>query len=159
MEGLGMAKASQREMQTDLDEALMGFRVARKSAGRVKGLVGGGWLRAVRLAVDVRVDELAGRLGTIRSEIYRLEKAEKEARITVKSLRRAADALGCELIYALVPQDGTVKGLAEAELRRRNEAAERAREKKASEPGMVLLRRAILKKIRHELRLAGMRTR
>ena len=34
------------------------------------------------------------------------EKAEAEDRITLASLRRTAEAMDCELIYALVPRSG-----------------------------------------------------
>ena len=40
-----------------------------------------------------------------------LEKAEAEDRITLKSLRAAAQALGCELVYALVPKADTLQDL------------------------------------------------
>ena len=33
-----------------------------------------------------------------------IEKAESSGKITVNSLERAAEALGCRLVYALVPQ-------------------------------------------------------
>ncbi len=154
-----MGNANQGAMQADLDEALLGFRVARKAAGKVKGWVKNGWLRAVRLAAGVRVEEVARRLEVSRSEVFRLEKAEMEARITVKSLRRAANALGCELVYALVPREGTLKGLAEEVKRTRAAAEQEEKEQKADEPGTVLLRRAILKKFRQALRREGMRTR
>jgi predicted DNA-binding mobile mystery protein A len=42
-----------------------------------------------------------------------LEKAEAEDRITLKSLRTAANALDCDLVYALVPKAGTMEDLIE----------------------------------------------
>jgi predicted DNA-binding mobile mystery protein A len=46
-----------------------------------------------------------------------LEKAEAEDRITLKSLRAAANALGCDLVYALVPKGETLGGLVEERAR------------------------------------------
>jgi hypothetical protein len=40
------------------------------------------------------------------------EQAEAEDRITLASLRRAATAMGCEVIYVLVPRDGNLAELA-----------------------------------------------
>jgi predicted DNA-binding mobile mystery protein A len=46
-----------------------------------------------------------------------LEKAEAEDRITLKSLRAAAHALGCELVYALVPKANSLHDLVEERAR------------------------------------------
>ena len=54
-----------------------------------------------------------------------LEKSEAEYRITLGSLRDVADALGCELVYALVPKSGSMQDLAEE--RTRSKAAENVR--------------------------------
>ena len=72
-----------------------------------------GWLRAIREAAGVSVLEMARRLGKTPSLALYLEKSEAEYRITLGSLRAAADAVGCELVYALVPKHGGIRELAE----------------------------------------------
>ena len=47
-------------------------------------------------------------------EIFRLELAERESRITLAALRRAAGALDCELTFALTPRQGTLGEMAAA---------------------------------------------
>ena len=47
---------------------------------------------------------LAGRLGVRTSTVTRLETSEADDTISLVTLRRAAEALGCELHYALVPR-------------------------------------------------------
>jgi predicted DNA-binding mobile mystery protein A len=47
---------------------------------------------------------LARRLGTTASAVMRLEQSEASDRIQLGTLRRAADALGCEVVYFLVPR-------------------------------------------------------
>lgn len=47
---------------------------------------------------------LAARLGVTTSTVTRLETSEADDTISLRSLRRAAEALGCELHYALVPK-------------------------------------------------------
>ena len=81
-----------------------------------------GWIRAIREATGVSVLEMARRLGKVPSLALYLEKSEAEYRITLGSLRAAADALGCELVYALVPKHGSIRELAEQ--RARNQASE-----------------------------------
>lgn len=47
---------------------------------------------------------LAARLGTTPGAVTRLEQSEAADRIRLDTLRRAADALGCDLVYLLVPR-------------------------------------------------------
>lgn len=67
-----------------------------------------------------------------------LEKSEADYRITLGSLRDAADALGCELVYALVPRSGSMRQLAEQPARAK--AAESVR---AVEHSMALEDQAV----------------
>lgn len=62
-----------------------------------------GWIRAIRDTLGMTTGQLAKRLGVQQPRIIELEKAEAAGNITVKSLERAAEALGCRLVYALVP--------------------------------------------------------
>ena len=51
------------------------------------------------------------------------EQAEADDRITLASLRRTADAMGCELVYALVPRPGTLPAHAVADEPRKSRRA------------------------------------
>ena len=63
-----------------------------------------GWVRAVREALGMSAATLAARLGTTAGAVTRLEQSEAADRIRLDTLRRAADALGCDLVYLLVPR-------------------------------------------------------
>ena len=63
-----------------------------------------GWVRAIREALGMSAAALAGRLGTTAGAVTRLEQSEAADRIRLETLRRAADALGCDLVYLLVPR-------------------------------------------------------
>jgi transcriptional regulator with XRE-family HTH domain len=65
----------------------------------------GGWLRAVRKARGVSQQQLAEKLGFKRQAWAQLEASEAREAISLYSLRRAADALGYELEYSLVPRE------------------------------------------------------
>jgi transcriptional regulator with XRE-family HTH domain len=109
-----------------LDEALLGFRAARWAI--TEGDLEGGWLRAVRRATGIPVHVLQKRLGVTKYEIFRLEKAERTSRIGLANLKRAAEALGCELVYALAPRSGSLDDLAAAERAARKAARAMARQ-------------------------------
>jgi predicted DNA-binding mobile mystery protein A len=63
-----------------------------------------GWVRAVRQALGMSAATLAERLGTTAGAVTRLEQSEAADRIRLDTLRRAADALGCDLVYLVVPR-------------------------------------------------------
>jgi len=91
-----------------LERALEPFDVAKTSPRPQKG-----WLRAIREATGISLREMASRLKRTPTLAAKLEKSESEYRITLASLRDAADALGCQLVYALVPKSGSIRQLAE----------------------------------------------
>jgi predicted DNA-binding mobile mystery protein A len=63
-----------------------------------------GWVRAVREALGMSAAVVAARMGTTAGAVTRLEQSEAADRIRLDTLRRAADALGCDLVYLLVPR-------------------------------------------------------
>ena len=63
-----------------------------------------GWISEIRHAIGMTGRQLARRLGISQPSLVDLEHNEAEQRITLTSLRAAADALNCELVYALVPR-------------------------------------------------------
>jgi predicted DNA-binding mobile mystery protein A len=63
-----------------------------------------GWIRAVREALGMSGAALGGRLGVTAGAVTRLEQSEAADRIRLDTLRRTADALGCDLVYVLVPR-------------------------------------------------------
>jgi len=63
-----------------------------------------GWLHVIRSALGITTRQLAAQLGMGQSSLVALEKSEAEDRITLQSLRKVADALDCDLHYALIPR-------------------------------------------------------
>ena len=75
-----------------------------------------GWVRAIRDALGMTTLQLAKRIGVDQSRITKLERAEIEDSVTLKTLRQAAEGLGCTLVYAFVPNtplDASVRERAE----------------------------------------------
>ena len=63
-----------------------------------------GWIRAIREALGMSAAALGGQLGVTAGSVTRLEQSEAADRIQLDTLRRTADALGCDLVYLLVPR-------------------------------------------------------
>lgn len=64
-----------------------------------------GWIRAIRDALGMSGVQLAARLGVRPQTVETIEKSEASGSVQLSTLRRAADALDCTLVYALVPKN------------------------------------------------------
>jgi len=64
----------------------------------------GGWLKAIRTALGMTAKQLGRRVGVSQATVSEAELAESEGRITLKNLRKMADGMSCEVVYALVPR-------------------------------------------------------
>ena len=63
-----------------------------------------GWLKEIREAIGRTERQQAARLGVAGSTLHKSEQSEAQERITLGQLRKLADGLDCELVYALVPR-------------------------------------------------------
>lgn len=68
-----------------------------------------GWIQTIRTALGMTTRQLAARIGVTQSTLAELEKSEAADKITLHSLRRAADAMDCDLQYVLVPRNSLKK--------------------------------------------------
>lgn len=86
-----------------------------------------GWLRAIRNALGMTTAQFARRLSVSQPRVVELEKSEVSGAVTLNTLQRAAEALGCRLVYSLVPEKPlaqAVRERAEAVAQRRQAAVE-----------------------------------
>ena len=81
-----------------------------------------GWIAAIRQALGMNQAQLAKRMGIARPSLVQLEGNEIRDAATLASLRRAADALGCDLQYVLIPREPLAEMVAD-------QARNRARKK------------------------------
>lgn len=63
-----------------------------------------GWIRAIRDAIGMSGAQLAHRLDMTAQGLVSVERSEAQGRIQLNTLRRAAEAMDCVLVYALVPE-------------------------------------------------------
>jgi predicted DNA-binding mobile mystery protein A len=90
-----------RDLQTQqMDALLETWRTAQLSARPRSG-----WVRAIRESLGMSAAAFARRLGMTPVGVRKLESAEASDAITLASLRKLAQALDCELQYALVPRN------------------------------------------------------
>lgn len=63
-----------------------------------------GWVRAIRDAMGMTTRQFGTRLGVAASTVTALEQGEVKDSVSLRTLRQAAEVLGCRLVYALVPE-------------------------------------------------------
>lgn len=70
-----------------------------------------GWVRSVRKAIGMSMRQLAERIGITQQSTFKLEENEQDNSITLKTLKRAAEAMDCKLVYAIVPNQGKLEDI------------------------------------------------
>jgi predicted DNA-binding mobile mystery protein A len=63
-----------------------------------------GWVRAIRDALGMTTAQLGRRLGVSQPRVVEIEQGEVSGSLTLHTLQRAAEALGCRLVYTLIPE-------------------------------------------------------
>lgn len=64
-----------------------------------------GWIRTLREALGMSTEQLAKRLKLVQSTMTGIEKSEIKGTIQIATLKRVAEALNAELVYAIVPRE------------------------------------------------------
>lgn len=81
---------------------------------------GGGWLSLLRHALGMSGAHVAARAGVSRNAIYQAERNERDGAITIAQMRKLAEAMDAEFVYAVVPR-GSVEDIIRAQALRKAE--------------------------------------
>ena len=107
-----MAERERKLARRRLDEEMQPYRRAGIRKDPTNGL-----LRAVRRALGLPMAEIAGKMGVSESAVFRFEAIEGKGSIKLSTISRVAEAMGCKLVYGIVPKGGrTLDWLAEKRL-------------------------------------------
>jgi predicted DNA-binding mobile mystery protein A len=88
-------------LRRQLDTKLLRF--TRHAAGlRPRG----GWIRTIRESLGMTLRQLSRRMGVKHSVVARAEQRERTGAISLEALRRAAEAMDCDLVYFFLPRQG-----------------------------------------------------
>lgn len=89
-----------------LDQKLGVFNSAKNVTVPEKG-----WLSAIRNSLNMTLAQLGKKLNITRQGAKGIETSEANGSITINSLKDAANAMGFDLVYALVPKQGSIEAL------------------------------------------------
>lgn len=91
-----------------LDRKLEGFKEAIQVTQPTMG-----WLKTIRVSLGMSLQQVADKLAITKQSVQEIEIREKEGSITLNSLKETANAMDMQLVYGLVPKDGTIDDLIE----------------------------------------------
>lgn len=92
------------QVREQLDLSIAKLKPLGQTARPIKG-----WLRAIRTGLGMTGVQLARQMGVTPPRVVEMEKSEVEGAISLKVLERAAEAMGCSLVYALIPRAGSLE--------------------------------------------------
>jgi len=72
-----------------------------------------GWIKAIRTALGMSGQQLGNKLSVTKQGILDFEKREQDGSITIKALKEIGRAMGLQLVYGFVPNDGSLDALIE----------------------------------------------
>jgi predicted DNA-binding mobile mystery protein A len=67
-----------------------------------------GWINAIRTALGMSSRALGERIGLSQPRMIAIEQGEVDGSISLKTLEKAAQGLGCRVVYTLVPEEGSL---------------------------------------------------
>jgi predicted DNA-binding mobile mystery protein A len=82
-----------------IDDALAPFQELRKCPPPREG-----WVRTIREALGMSLRQLAERAGVSKTTVNSAEASESRGTVQLDSLERLADAMDCDVVYAVVPR-------------------------------------------------------
>ena len=99
-----MRKVMREHARLDLERRVRWYRKARQQPRPPEG-----WLRAMRLAVGIPAEQIADEMGFTPRMVFQAERAEQNRNISLDRLERMARAVGCDLVYGLVPWERSLE--------------------------------------------------
>lgn len=94
-------KSTQKKLaRKQLDETVKRFESLKTVTTPKKG-----WIRAIRDTLGMTGEQLAKRMNVNQQRVARIEQDEKLGKVTLNTMRSAAEALDCVFVYCVVPRN------------------------------------------------------
>lgn len=108
-----------RRLQVELlDQKLQAFQPLQEES-----LPAIGWIRFVRQSIGMSLRQLGERMGIKPQSVSDIELREADGKVTLATLREAAEALDMRVVYAFVPKQGTMSEMVRRQARKLAEDA------------------------------------
>lgn len=107
---MSVKATAQRQYQAKVDQAALAIACELKRPPE-------GWIASVRKALGISAAQLGRMVGRTRANVSAAERSEQNDRITLQTMQTLAEAMGCKLVYAIVPAQGTIEDVLKARAR------------------------------------------
>jgi predicted DNA-binding mobile mystery protein A len=77
----------------------------------------GGWIWAIRTALNMTLRRLGDKLGLTAQSMGEAEQREVEGTITINKLKEVAQAMDMQFVYGFIPNEGSLKAMIEKRAR------------------------------------------
>jgi predicted DNA-binding mobile mystery protein A len=84
---------------TQIDRRLESLRQTKD-----KATVRGGWIKFMRQALGLTLQDLAALLSLTPANIAQAQRREVEGKVSLSTLKKMAEAMDCDLVYSFVPK-------------------------------------------------------
>ena len=98
-----MTRSTTHLKRRQLDRKLIHLQPLEKTRSPKEG-----WLKAIRESLGMTASQAAARVNVSQQSWTKAEISEAQGTTSLATLRRMAEALGCSLVYAVVPRDGSL---------------------------------------------------
>ena len=79
-------------------------RIEELRAVKDKTIIREGWIQYMRTALGLTLSELGRLAGVSTASVAQAERREVEGQVSLSTLKKMAEAMECELVYAFVPK-------------------------------------------------------
>ena len=100
-----MARKSTRARRLEVSRLDEFFQTLKAKPGLPEQAPRHGWIRTMREVLGMSAAQLAKRLDVSRAAVYKLEEREVSRSVSLKQLDKAANEMGCDVFYAIVPRN------------------------------------------------------
>jgi hypothetical protein len=107
-----MVATERKLFRKKLNREMRYYRLAGRERNPTSGL-----LRAVRQSLKIPIKEVMEQMGIRETAVFNLEEREETGSIMLRSLGRMAEAMGCKVVYGIIPANGkTLEAMEEERL-------------------------------------------
>jgi predicted DNA-binding mobile mystery protein A len=78
-----------------------------------------GWIASTRKALGMSAAQLGRIVGRTRANISAAERSEQNGRVTLHTMKTMAEAMGCKLVYAIIPPEGSIEDIIKIQARKK----------------------------------------
>lgn len=99
--------------EKDLNIQQLDETISHLDKGTLTSTPANGWINTIRNSLGMSARTLGERVGLSQPRIALMEKGEVDGSISIKTLEKAAQGLGCRVIITLIPENGTLQDMRE----------------------------------------------